>query len=107
MTKQSRYMIPAKQVFNAYLDGILTNDELVIKLREIEMQVMSDLDSDDDDEAEIKKGLWFRFFKGDTEGLTISEIEKDLNNPGHPNFNILKHGMAIGIASDELEVHFE
>jgi translation initiation factor RLI1 len=100
-------MIPVKQVFNAYLDGVLNAEELIIKLREIEMQVMSDHDFEDEEEVEVKKGLWFRFFKGDTEGLTIDEIEKDLNNPGHPNYNILKHGMAIGLASDELEVHYE
>lgn len=107
MARQNRYTLPVKQVFNAYLDGVINSDELVIKLREIEMQVMSDNDFEDEEDTEVKKGLWVRFFKGDPDGLTINEIEKDLSNPQHPNYKIMKHGMAIGLASDELEVHYE
>ena len=107
MTKQDRYTPTVKQTFSAYLDGIITSEELIIKLREVEMQLMSDNDTDDEEEVfETGKGLWIRFFEGDTEGLTIQEIEKDLGNPEHPNYKILRHGIAIGLAADELEVHY-
>jgi hypothetical protein len=107
MTKQDRYTLTVKQTFSAYLDGIIDSQELIIKLREIEMQLMSDNDVDEDKEFVAGKGLWIRFFEGDTEGLTIYEIEKDLNNPEHPNYKILRHGIAIGLAADEFEVHYD
>ena len=107
MTKQDRYTSTVKQTFSAYLDGIITSEELIIKLREIEMQLMSDNDTDEEDNFEAGKGLWIRFFEGDTEGLTIQEIEKDLSNTEHPNYKILRHGITLGLAADELQVHFE
>ncbi|MBC5773240.1 hypothetical protein H8S95_04120 [Pontibacter sp. KCTC 32443] len=106
MTKQARYTATVKQIFSAYIDGIIDNEELIQKLREIEMQLMSDQDSEDE-ETEATKGLWIRFFEGDTEGLTIQEIENDLSNQEHPNYKILRHGIAIGLADDELEVHYD
>ncbi|MBB6610080.1 hypothetical protein H7F15_03435 [Pontibacter sp. Tf4] len=108
MTKQDRYTPTVKQTFNAYLDGIISGEELLIKLREIEMQLMSDNDTDDEElDFTSGKGLWIRFFEGDADGLTLPEIEKDLRNPDHPNYKILRHGIAIGLANDELEVYFE
>lgn len=105
MTKQDRYTLTVRQTFSAYLDGIIDNEELIVKLREIEMQIMSDYDTEEE-EYVAGKGLWIRFFSGDTEGLTINEIEKDLQNTHHPNYKILRHGIAIGLADDELEVHY-
>lgn len=108
MTKQDRYTLTVTQIFSAYLDGVITSEELIIKLREIELQLMSDNDTEEEEETYVAgRGLWIRFFEGDTEGLTIPEIEKDLRNPEHPNYKILRHGIAIGLAADELEVHYE
>lgn len=108
MTKQDRYTLTVRQTFSAFLDGIIDNQELIIKLREIEMQLMSDNDTDEEEEGvPTGRGLWIRFFEGDTDGLSIDEVEKDLRNVDHPNYRILMQGMAIGLAADELEVHYQ
>ena len=100
MTKQAHYTSIVSEAFSHYLDNKFDLDTLIERLREIELQVMSD------DEDEIGAGIWFRFFDGDTLKTTISDIQKDLSAPSHPNYNILKHGIAFGLKFNELEVHY-
>ncbi|RDV13657.1 hypothetical protein DXT99_17945 [Pontibacter diazotrophicus] len=52
----------------------------------------------------IGKGIWFRFFKGDTLA-TIGDIEKDLANPFHPRYAQLQEGMKRAVLKDELQVY--
>lgn len=100
MTKQAHYTSIVREAFSNYLDNTTDLDTLIERLREIELQVMSD------DEDEAGKGIWFRFFEGDTFKTTIDDIEKDLKSPEHPNHNILKKGIAFGLQENELEVHY-
>lgn len=100
MTIQPHYTSITREAFNDYLDNKIDLKILIERLRYIELQIMSD------DEDEIGKGIWFRFFKGDTLKTTISDIEKDLRDPAHPNSRILKQGIAMGLQTDELEVHY-
>ncbi len=97
----------ARQVFDHYLDNKIDLDALIEKLREIELQLMADEDEEGDgEEVETDKRLWFRFFAGDTLSTTIAEIERDLGDPSHPNARILLQGIAFGLETDELEVHY-
>ena len=100
MTKQAQYTSIISEAFSHYLDNKYNLDTLIERLREIELQVMSD------DEDEIGAGIWFRFFDGDTLKTSISDIHKELSAPSHPNYNILKQGIAFGLKTNELEVHY-
>ncbi|MBF9254723.1 hypothetical protein I2I11_15565 [Pontibacter sp. 172403-2] len=100
MTKQSQYTGIAREAFSHYLDNTSDLDTLIERLREIELQILSD------DEDETSSGIWFRFFEGDTMKTTIRDIEKDLSAPSHPNYNILMQGIAFGLQTNELEVHY-
>jgi hypothetical protein len=102
MSKQAQYFPMARQVFNQYLDNEIDLDTLIERLREMELQLLAD----EDEEEESNKQLWFRFFEGDTLATTISDIQKDLSDPSHPNANILLRGIAFGLQTEELEVHF-
>ncbi|MHA6247952.1 hypothetical protein ACXYMU_08465 [Pontibacter sp. CAU 1760] len=93
------YTTIAQDAFNAYLDQQINLATLMSRLREIELQVQSE------DEEDTEKTLWFRFFAGDPMQTTISDIEKDLQDPAHPNSRILLQGIALGLDANELEVH--
>ncbi|AKD04190.1 hypothetical protein POKO110462_11490 [Pontibacter korlensis] len=102
MTKQAQYTSIASAAFNEYLDNQIDLPVLISRLREIELQVMHD----DDEEEETDKVLWFRFFEGDPLETSISDIEKDLSDPVHPNSRILLQGIALGLEAGELQVHY-
>ncbi|WP_276496971.1 hypothetical protein [Pontibacter litorisediminis] len=102
MTKQPHYTTIASEAFNAYLDNQLDLDGLIVRLREIELQVIHD----EEEEEETGKALWFRFFEGDPFQTRISDIENDLRDPAHPNCRILLQGIALGLEAGELEVHY-
>ncbi|WP_018478162.1 hypothetical protein [Pontibacter roseus] len=104
MTKQAQYTGFAREIFSQYLDKQIDLDVLITRLRDMELQVMSD--ADDEEEEETGKRLWFRFFEGDTLATTISDIEKDLADTSHPNADILLRGITFGLQTDELEVHY-
>lgn len=100
MSKQPQYTTIAREAFSNYLNNSIDLDTLIERLRYMELQVISD------DEEETGKEVWFRFFEGDPLHTTISEIEKDLSDPGHPNCTLLRRGIALGLAAGELEVHY-
>jgi hypothetical protein len=106
MTKQMQYIPMARQVFSQFLDNEIDLDTLIGRLQEMELQLMADEDVDEEEEVESNKRLWFRFFAGDDMKTPISEIAQDLGDPAHPNAQILKRGIAFGLAADELEVHY-
>ncbi|WP_242919477.1 hypothetical protein [Pontibacter liquoris] len=101
MSKQPHYTPIVREAFSLYLDEVIDLDTLAERLREIELQVLAD-----DEEDETGKGLWFRFFEGDPLKTTIADIEKELSDPAHPSYNILRQGIAFGLQADELEVHY-
>ena len=101
MTKQVQYIPMAREAFNSFLDNKIDFDILIARLRDMELQIMSEVEDD-----EPGKGIWFRFFEGDTQQTTISEIAKELSDPTHPNYRILMQGIAFGLQSGELEVHY-
>ncbi|PRY12412.1 hypothetical protein CLV24_108156 [Pontibacter ummariensis] len=102
MSIQLPYTSIVREAFSLYLDQQIDLDTLIERLREIELQVMSE----DPDEEETGKRLWFRFFEGDPLQTTIEDIETDLSQPSHPNSMILQRGIALGLESNELEVHY-
>ncbi len=102
MTQVPQYTSIASAAFNEYLDNHIELDELIARLREIELQVMHD----DEAEEETGKVLWFRFFSGDPFQTTIRDIENDLSDPSHPSSRILLQGIALGLEAGELEVHY-
>ncbi|MBC5991409.1 hypothetical protein [Pontibacter cellulosilyticus] len=101
MSKLPHYTPIASEAFNNFLDNRINLDELIERLRYIELQVQSD-----DEDEEAGKTVWFRFFEGDTLRTTISELEKELSDPTHPSYRILLYGIATGLEADELEVHY-
>jgi hypothetical protein len=100
MTKQAQFTNIVRETFSRFLDNELDLETLIERLREIELQVMSE------EEEETGSQVWFRFFEGDTLKTTISDIEKDLSDTSHPNCRILMQGIAYGLKSNELEVHY-
>lgn len=108
MSQLPHYTAIASRAFNDFLDNEIDLDELLVRLREIELQVMHDDTEDEDEEAEAETGkvLWFRFFSGDPFQTTIGDIENDLRDPAHPNSRILLQGIALGLEAGELEVHY-
>jgi hypothetical protein len=104
MNHQPQYTTLASQVFSQYLDNEIDLETLVGRLREIELQLMSD-EEEEDNEVSSKK-VWFRFFDDDPMQTTISDIENELSNTSHPSSKILLRGIAFGLANNELEVHF-
>ncbi|MDX5417946.1 MAG: hypothetical protein LPK09_01930 [Hymenobacteraceae bacterium] len=103
MSKQPQYLPMARQVFGQYLDNEIDLYTLLERLRNIELQIMAD---EEEDEEGNGKGMWFRFFEGDTLHTSISDIESDLADASHPNADILKRGIAFGLETNELEVHY-
>ena len=103
MAKQAQYIPIASEAFNLYLDNQIDLETLIGRLREIELQVIAD---EEEEEEDAGKQLWFRFFAGDPLQTTISDIEKDLSDPSHPNSRILLQGIALGLEASELEVHY-
>lgn len=99
MTHQPQYTTIASEAFGNFLDNKIDLDTLIERLRDIELQIISE------EEEETDKGLWFRFFEGDTLQTSITEIENDLSDPSHPNSQILLRGIAYGLEAKELEVH--
>ena len=99
MSKQPQYTESARGAFTDYLDEKIDREALVEKLRAIESQASEELGGED-------AGLWFRFFEGDTLATTISDIERDLSAPSHPNSKLLRSGIALGLQSGKLEVHY-
>ena len=108
MSSLPQYTAIASKAFNDYLDNEVDLDELIARLREIELQVMHDdtEDEEEDDNEETGKKLWFRFFREDPFQTTISDIENDLRDTSHPNCRILLQGIALGLEAGELEVHY-
>ena len=104
MSHQPQYTTVASQVFSQFLDNEIDLETLVGRLSELELQLMSD-EEGEDDEVSSKK-VWFRFFEGDTLQTSISDIENELSDTSHPNSKILLRGIAFGLANNELEVHF-
>lgn len=104
MSALPQYKTITSEAFNDFLDERTDLDTLIERLREIELQVMADEEEDDDEDS--GKVLWFRFFEGDPLQTTISDIEKDLSDPAHPNYRILLQGIALGLEAEELEVHY-
>ncbi|WP_439882316.1 hypothetical protein ACSX1A_03945 [Pontibacter sp. MBLB2868] len=100
MSHQPQYTTIVREAFNLYLDNKIDLDELIERLRYVELQVQSE------EEEESDRKVWFRFFEGDTLKTTIDEIEKDLRDPAHPGGVILKRGIAYGLDANELEVHY-
>lgn len=100
MSEQPQYSTLAREAFNDYLDSKIDLDTLIERLRYMELQIVSD------DEEETGEAIWFRFFEGDTLQTTISEIKRDLADPAHPNYRILMLGIANGLETGELEVHY-
>ena len=100
MTQHPQYTPIASAAFNAYLDNHIDLDELIKRLQEIELQVLSE--EEDDNEGR----LWFRFFADDPLQTTISELAQDLRDPSHPSSQILLRGIAYGLSVNELQVHF-
>lgn len=99
----------ARQLFGRFLDQEIDRDTLIGRLQEMELQLQADAGDEfgDEDEVESTQSLRIRIFGGDTLGMSIQEIEHDLQDPAHPNAQILMRGIAFGLAEDELEVHFE
>lgn len=95
-----QYIPMAKAAFSAYLDQQLDLETLLEKLHEMELQILAD------EEEATEKVLWFRFFNGDNFKTTVAEIDRDLQQEDHPSCQILKSGIAYGLQTDELEVHF-
>ncbi|RAU81952.1 hypothetical protein [Pontibacter arcticus] len=100
MSKQTTYTPITHEAFSQYLNSHISLEELIEKLRYIEQLLVAD------DEEETDKSVWFRFFAGDTLKTTISDIEKELATPNHPNYNILRQGIAFGLQTEELEIHY-
>lgn len=109
MPHQPHYSPMARQLFGQFLDQEIDRDTLIGRLQEMELQLQADADEENEDEDEIENthSLRIRIFGGDTLGMSIQEIEQDLQDPSHPNAQILMRGIAFGLAEDELEVHFE
>ena len=104
MSHQPQYTTVTSQIFSQYLDNEIDLETLIGRLRELELQLLSDED-EAEDEVSTKK-VWFSFFEGDTLQTTIADIESELSNTAHPNSKILLRGIAFGLANNELEVHF-
>jgi hypothetical protein len=102
MSHQPQYTAIAREAFSQFLDQQIDLELLIERLRDIELLIIAE---DEDEEVSGKK-LWFRFFEGDPLETTIPEIEKDLSAPSHPNCMILMRGIALGVESNELEVHY-
>ncbi|GAB3195271.1 hypothetical protein ABID22_003624 [Pontibacter aydingkolensis] len=102
MAALPHYKTIASEAFNDYLDNKTDLEGLIERLRYIELQVQSD----DEEDEEPDKKVWFRFFEGDTLKTTINELEKELGDPAHPSYRILLYGIATGLEANELEVHY-
>ncbi|WP_299762585.1 hypothetical protein [uncultured Pontibacter sp.] len=102
MSELPQYKTIAGEAFHDFLDKRTDLNTLLERLRYIELQVQSD----DEEEEEAGKVLWFRFFEGDSLQNTISDIETDLSDSSHPNSRILQQGILLGLQAGELEVHY-
>ena len=109
MPHQPHYSPMARQLFGQFLDQEIDRDTLIGRLQEMELQLQADADEENEveDDVESRRSLRIRIFGGDTLGMSIREIEQDLQDPSHPNAQILMRGIAFGLAEDELEVHYE
>lgn len=107
MSHQPHYSPMARQLFGQFLDQKIDRDTLVGRLQEMELQLQADAGDESEEDDFVVQTLRIRIFGGDTAGVSIREIEQDLQDLSHPNAQILMRGIAFGLAEDELEVHFE
>ncbi|WP_276497918.1 hypothetical protein [Pontibacter litorisediminis] len=50
--------------------------------------------------------LWLRFFEGDTGATTISDLERYLTAPSHPNYRSITDSILLALEQGGLQVHF-
>jgi hypothetical protein len=97
-----QYSYACLEAMNLYMQGIYSDKELILKLREIEEHHQienNDFNSD--------KGFWFNFFEGDTTATTINDIATMLALPkSHPNYQFLIENFEIAIADGSLKVYY-
>ncbi|WP_266203376.1 hypothetical protein [Pontibacter kalidii] len=67
--------------------------ELLIGLRQLEQEA---------GEGE----LWLRFFDGDSGATTITDLERHLAAPSHPNYRSVLESIDIALEREGLQVYF-
>ena len=92
-----QYHFPAMEAFYIFLKDDNLND-LISRLRRIENHYRRINEQDIDD-----KGLWFRFFRGDTGAWTINDIVGDLKSS---NKKYVMQCMQICCDTAEIEVYY-
>lgn len=97
MRNYIKYRSTVIDLFQSFLAGKINETELINGLTEIETHLKQD--------KSTLKGLWFKFFQGDTGATTIRDLENDFIN--YANDNYVKECMQMAIDEPKgLKIYF-
>lgn len=97
MRNHKKYRSTVIDLFQSFLAGKINIRELIYGLTEIEKDLKQDKNT--------LKGLWFRFFTGDTGATTVMDIYRGLE--GSTNDKYYKECMQLSIDNPkELKIYF-
>lgn len=97
MRNYKKYRLIVIPLFQSFLLGEIGKKELLFSLYDIEVELINGKNT--------KKGLWFKFFKGDTGATTIQNLGSYINCT--TNYKHIKECMQLSInRPKELQIYF-
>lgn len=97
MRNYKKYRATVIYLFSSFLSGKIEKRDLIFALTEIDKEIRKN--------PKTLKGLWFKFFKGDTGAQTIRNFDTDLNNGINDRY--IKECMQIAIDNPKgLQIYY-
>lgn len=97
MRNYKKYRSTVIDLFSSFLAGKIEKRELIFNLSEIDRELKKN--------PKTLKGLWFRFFKGDTMATTIQGLKNSIGS--YTNDNYIKECMQIAIDNPKgLQIYY-
>lgn len=87
-------------VFKRFIDGSLTGEQLLRKLRGFDAQLKKLFGT------KGNKAIWFRTFRGDTMATDIQDIQRYLDQPNSSNTKHFIESVTLGVNEIGMAVYF-
>lgn len=87
MRNYKKYRTTVIDLFSSFLSGKIEKRELIFALTEIDHEIRIS--------HKTLKGLWFKFFEGDTGATTITNLYNDIDSRVNPSYIFERMQIAI------------